>query len=241
MFELFSMENIIALLTLTVLEVVLGIDNIVVIAIVTGKLPHHQQAKTRSIGLLLAMVMRILLLLTITWIMRLTVPFFSIAEHPFSGKDLILLIGGLFLIGKSTHEINSQMEGIEHGAPGGRQHPKMSSAILQIVVLDLIFSLDSVITAVGMAQQISVMVLAVMAAIGIMMVFSGAISAFISKHPSIKMLALSFLVLIGTMLVAEGFGKHVDKGYIYFAMAFSLLVEALNIRTRAKAQRSQAN
>ncbi|HKX11631.1 MAG TPA: TerC family protein [bacterium] len=229
MSEIFTAEALIALLTLTSLEIVLGIDNIVFIAILTGKLPAHQRNKGRRIGLLLAMGMRIGLLLGITWVMRLTTPLFELFGHGFSGRDLILLIGGLFLIAKSTYEIHHKLEGAEGG---GTQLKAASfgSVILQIVVLDIIFSLDSVITAVGMASQIWVMITAVILAVGVMIAFAGPVSSFIERHPTFKMLALAFLLLIGVMLTAEGIGQHINKGYIYAAMAFSLFVEVLNIK-----------
>jgi predicted tellurium resistance membrane protein TerC len=246
--ELFTGENIIALLTLTSLEIVLGIDNVVFIAILAGKLPPEQQAKARKVGLTLAMVMRILLLLTITWVMGLTEPLFSIPTfwvagesegHGVSGRDLILLVGGLFLIAKATYEIHDKLEGDEHhGARGAMA--SFWSVIVQILLLDIVFSLDSVITAVGMVETredarwvgLTIMITAVVIAIGVMLAFAGKISAFVETHPTMKMLALSFLILIGVMLVTEGFHVHVPKGYVYFAMAFSLAVELLNMRLR---------
>ena len=233
--HLLSMENLIALLTLTALEIVLGIDNIVFLAILTGKLPEHQRARARRIGLSLAMFMRIGLLLAIKWIMGLTAPLFGLFGHDFSGRDLILLVGGLFLIAKSTHEIHEKLEGpAEHGPQAGGRAAAFGAIVAQIVAIDLVFSLDSVITAVGMAKHVEIMILAVIIAVFIMMAFSGAVSAFVERHPTIKMLALAFLLLIGVMLLAEGFDKHVERGYIYFAMAFSLGVEMLNIRARRK-------
>ncbi len=220
-----------ALATLTLLEIVLGIDNIVFISILTGKLPPEQQEKARIMGLGLALIGRLALLFSLTWLMRLTEPLFKVLGHPFSGRDLILLTGGLFLIGKSTFEIHERLEGIGEEKVV-RAHPSFTSIIVQIFLLDIIFSLDSVITAVGMAQHIPVMVLAIVIAVGIMMVSAGAVADFIHRHPTIKMLALSFLLLIGTSLVAEGLGFHIPKGYIYFAMAFSLFVEMLNLRLR---------
>ncbi len=238
MIELFTAENAVALLTLTALEIVLGIDNIVFLAIVTAKLPLEQQTRARNIGLALAMIMRILLLLSLSWMMKLTEPFFTITQfgldHAVSGRDLILLIGGLFLIGKATYEIHDKVEGTgEHGLTQ-RRGASFAVAIVQIVALDLIFSLDSVITAVGMANEILIMVTAVVIAVGMMFFFAGPISRFVERHPTIKMLALSFLVLVGVMLVVEGLHQHVPKGYIYFAMAFSLGVEFLNIRSASK-------
>ncbi len=230
--QLFTVENLIALATLTALEIVLGIDNIVFISILTGKLHPNRRAAGRRIGLALAMGMRILLLLAITWVMRLTQPLFELFGHGFSGRDLILLIGGLFLIAKSTYEIHDKLEGAEHAQAGKIVHASFLSVVVQIIVLDLIFSLDSVITAVGMAREIYVMIAAVVIAVGVMMVFAGAVSSFIERHPTFKMLALSFLLLIGVMLTVEGVGQHINKGYIYFAMAFSLFVELLNVRLR---------
>lgn len=222
-----------ALLTLTVLEVVLGIDNIIFISILAEKLPAAQRRSARLAGLAAAMVMRLALLFSITWVMRLTEPLFTILRHEISGRDLILLLGGLFLIAKSTHEIHVRLEGDEstngvaHKVPGG-----FAGIIVQIMLLDIVFSLDSVITAVGMANDIRVMVAAVVAAVGFMMFAAGPVSAFVNRHPTVKMLALAFLLLIGVTLVAEGFGHHVPKGYIYFAMAFSVFVEMLNLRLR---------
>jgi predicted tellurium resistance membrane protein TerC len=220
-----------ALLTLTALEIVLGVDNIVFISILSGKLPESQQARARLVGLSLAMGMRILLLLSINWIVGLTDPWFHIADHGFSGRDLILLFGGLFLMGKSTFEIHEKLEGAEHHETT-RQPASFVSVIIQIILLDIVFSLDSVITAVGMAKDVEVMIAAVVIAVLVMMVSAGAISGFVEAHPTVKMLALSFLLLIGMSLVAEGFHQHIPKGYIYFAMAFSVLVEVLNLRAR---------
>jgi predicted tellurium resistance membrane protein TerC len=221
----------IALGTLTVLEIVLGIDNVVFISILTGKLPPEQQPKARKIGLLLAMGMRIALLFSLTWMMRLTKPLFTIVEHPISGRDLILIIGGLFLLAKSTHEIHQKMEG-EEGHKSARVAPSFGSVLIQILLLDIVFSLDSVITAIGMADQIMVMVIAVVIAVGFMLIFAGPISRFVEKHPTVKILALSFLLLIGVNLIAEGLHQHIPKGYIYFAMAFSVFVEVINQRVR---------
>jgi len=234
MAELFTSQNAIALLTLAGLEIVLGIDNIVFISILVGKLPAAQQDSARRIGLLLAMGMRIALLLAITWVMGLTATLFAVLEHPFTGRDLILLLGGLFLVAKATWEIHDKLEGEAHGAGGARQAARFGAILTQIVLLDVVFSLDSVITAVGMAQHIEIMIAAVVIAVGVMMIFAGTISAFIERHPTLKMLALSFLLLIGVVLVADGFGQHVSKGYIYFAMAFSLFVEIMNIRIRGR-------
>jgi predicted tellurium resistance membrane protein TerC len=227
-----SPEAWIALLTLTVLEIVLGIDNIVFISILAGKLPFNRQARARTIGLALAMITRILLLLSLTWIMRLTAPILVVLEHEFSGRDLILLVGGIFLIWKSTHEIHERLEGESSPTGSARGAATMGGVLVQIALLDLVFSLDSVITAVGMANQVTVMIVAIMLAVGFMMFAASLISAFVERHPTVKMLALSFLLLIGVTLIAEGFGQHISKGYVYFAMAFSVFVEALNLRAR---------
>ena len=226
-------EAWIGLLTLTVLEIVLGIDNIIFISILAGKLPEHQQARARRLGLAGAMVTRILLLASLAWIIRLTAPLFTVFGHPFSGRDLILLAGGLFLIYKSTHEIHEKLEG-ESGQTGTRVPASFANVVGQIVLLDIVFSLDSVITAVGMARHLGVMITAVVIAVGIMMFSADAISSFVHRHPTIKMLALSFLLLIGVTLIADGLGQHIAKGYIYFAMGFSVFVEVLNIRIRAR-------
>ncbi len=233
--QLLSFENLVALLTLTAMEIVLGIDNIVFLAILTGKLPPAQQAKARRIGLFLAMFMRIGLLLTLSWIMRLTQPLFSAFGHAVSGRDLILLIGGAFLIFKATWEIHENLEVPGTHGPSGPAPASFGAAIAQIVALDIIFSLDSVLAAVGMARHIVVMVVAVVVAVGVMLVFADAVCRLIERHPTLKMLALSFLMLIGVMLLAEGSGKHIEKGYVYFAMAFSLAVELLNMRIRPHA------
>jgi predicted tellurium resistance membrane protein TerC len=224
-------ESWIALLTLTALEIVLGIDNIVFISILAGKLPHKDQARARTWGLAGAMVTRIALLLSIASIMRLTHPLFEMFGTAFSGKDIILVIGGLFLIAKSTHEIHDKLEGPEKTGVK-RAAATLVGVVIQIMVLDLVFSLDSVITAVGMANQVAIMIAAIVIAVGVMMVSSGAVSAFVHNHPTVKMLALSFLLLIGVTLVADGFQQHISKGYIYFAMAFSVFVEMLNLRIR---------
>lgn len=234
MIELFTAENAAALVTLTLLEIVLGIDNIVVLAIVTGKLPIEQQKFARNLGLALAMIMRILLLLSLNWLMSVTEPLFHLSfaawEHGVSLRDIILIVGGVFLLIKATYEIHDKMEGAGDHGVGHRKPASFASAIAQIVMMDLIFSLDSVITAVGMAQHIPVMVTAIVIAVGVMFIFAGAISRFVEKHPTIKMLALSFLILIGFVLIADGLGSHVPKGYIYTAMAFSLGVEMVNVR-----------
>ncbi len=225
----------IALATLTALEIVLGIDNVVFISILAGKLPPEQQARARRLGLGLAMFIRIGLLFSIAWIIRLTSPLFTVLEQEISGRDLILLVGGLFLLTKSTHEIHQKLEG-EPGQISTRTAASFSGVIVQILLLDIVFSLDSVITAVGMVDQIAVMVAAVVIAVGFMLVFAGPISEFVERHPTVKMLALSFLLLIGFALIAEGLDQHIPKGYIYFAMAFSLGVEMLNLRLRRKVE-----
>ena len=217
--------------TLTMLEVVLGIDNVVFISILSEKLPAAKRDKARVIGLGLAMVTRILLLLTLSWIIRLSDPLFTVLGQEISGRDLVLLLGGLFLLAKSTHEIHASLEGPD-GTRSARATPSFASILIQILLLDIVFSLDSVITAVGMVDQIGVMVAAVVVAVVFMMLFSKPISDFVARHPTIKMLALSFLLMIGVMLVAEGLGQHIPKGYIYFAMAFSVGVEMLNLRVR---------
>jgi predicted tellurium resistance membrane protein TerC len=219
----------VALTTLTALEIVLGIDNVIFISILAGKLPMDQQAKARRIGLMLAMLTRVGLLFSLAWIMRLTAPLFTLLSHEISGRDLILILGGLFLLGKSTHEIHAKLEA-EEGHPSERAGASFTGVIVQILILDMVFSLDSVITAVGMANQIGIMITAVVVAVGFMMVFAGAISDFVQRHPTVKMLALSFLLLIGVTLIAEGMDQHIPKGYIYFAMAFSVLVEMLNLK-----------
>jgi predicted tellurium resistance membrane protein TerC len=225
----------IAFATLTVLEIVLGIDNIVFISILSGKLPTDQQPRARLIGLALAMVMRILLLLVLAWIIRLTFPLFEVFAQEISGRDLILIVGGLFLVAKSTYEIHEKLEG-EHGGKSKRIPPSFGMVIFQILLLDIVFSLDSVITAVGMVDRVEVMIAAVVVAVAFMMVFAGPISRFVERHPTVKMLALSFLLLIGVTLIAEGFEQHISKGYIYFAMAFSVMVEMLNLKLRTRAR-----
>lgn len=230
----------IAFLTLTALEIVLGIDNIIFISILVSRLPAHQQAKGRFIGLSLAMGTRILLLLSITWIMRLTTDLFVLFGQGFSGRDLILFFGGLFLLFKSTVEIWHSVEGEAASEQDANVKAGFLGVMLQIAVIDIIFSLDSVITAVGLVQQVPVMIAAIMISIVVMMLSASTISAFIDKHPSLKVLALSFLIVVGTLLIAEAFGVHVPKGYIYFAMAFSLGVEALNIKMRSAMQAKRA-
>jgi predicted tellurium resistance membrane protein TerC len=226
----------ISLFTLTALEIVLGIDNVIFISILAGKLPKEQQAKARQTGLMLALVTRIILLCSITWVMSLTKVLFTlpVLDAPVTGKSLILLIGGLFLIGKSVMEIHEKLEGDDGHATSGRKVASFKAAIVQILLLDIVFSLDSVITAVGMANQLWVMITAVIVALGVMLVFAGAISDFVNRHPTLKMLALSFLILIGVMLVGDSLGHHIPKGYIYFSMAFAFGVEMLNLRLRAK-------
>jgi predicted tellurium resistance membrane protein TerC len=228
-------EGWIALLTLTVLEIVLGIDNIVFISILAGKLPKHERERARVLGLSLAMITRLLLLASITWVMGLTATLFGIFGHDISGRDLILLVGGLFLIAKSTHEIHASLEGDE-GPDGARAAVSFVSTLVQILLLDIVFSLDSVITAVGMADHLSIMMLAVVAAVGVMLVASKPIATFVERHPTVKVLALSFLLLIGMSLVGEGFDQHIPKAYIYFAMGFSVFVEMLNLRARKKSK-----
>lgn len=223
----------IALATLTALEIVLGVDNIVFISILAGKLPAAIQARARRVGLAAAMLMRIALLLSLSWIIGLTAPLFSLFGHGFSGRDLVLIAGGLFLLAKSTFEIHDKLEG-ETGRAAARVTPSFSGVIVQIMLLDIVFSLDSVITAVGMVNQVGVMIAAVMLAVGVMMVAAGPISDFVTRHPTVKMLALSFLLLIGLSLLVEGFGQHISKGYIYFAMGFSVFVEMLNLRVRRR-------
>ncbi|MCA8960820.1 MAG: TerC family protein [Planctomycetes bacterium] len=226
-------ESWIALLTLTVLEIVLGVDNIIFISILCGRLPSERRAAARRLGLILAMLMRIGLLLSISWVMRLEDPLLTLGEHAVSGKDLILLVGGLFLLGKSTHEIHAKLEGAEEeGQTAGGS--SFGSVILQIALLDIVFSLDSVITAVGMVDHVSIMVAAIIVAVGFMMFFARAVGEFVERHPTVKMLALSFLILIGMALIADGLHHHIPKGYIYFAMGFSVFVELLNLRLQRK-------
>lgn len=229
-------ETYISLLTLTVLEIVLGIDNIVFISILAGKLPPHQQAKARQLGLTLALITRVLLLCGLAWIMGLKTTLFTLLGHGFTGRDLILLAGGLFLLAKATREIHEKLEG-EDGLVTKRLPPTFAGVIVQILLLDIVFSLDSVITAIGMARRLGVMIAAVVIAVGFMLLFAGFISQFIERHPTLKMLALSFLLLIGVVLVADGLGQHIAKGYVYFAMAFSVMVETLNLRMQSKRPR----
>ena len=229
----------VALVTLTVLEIVLGIDNVIFISILAGRLPAGQQPRARTVGLALAMLTRIALLFSITWVMKLSTPLFTVLAQEISGRDIILIVGGLFLIAKSTHEIHNKLEG-EEEMKGASARAAFWSIIIQIMILDIVFSLDSVITAVGMASHLGIMVTAVVIAVIFMMGFSGPISRFVHKHPTVKMLALAFLLLIGVTLIAEGFDQHVSKGYIYFAMAFSVFVETLNLRIRSRQTRPVA-
>jgi predicted tellurium resistance membrane protein TerC len=225
----------IGFVTLAVLEIVLGIDNIIFISILAGKLPTAQQQRARLIGLGLAMLMRVLLLLSLSWIARLTAPLFAVLGMDISGRDLVLIVGGLFLIAKSTHEIHNRLEG-EEGEASGRVAATLSSVLVQIVLLDIVFSLDSVITAIGMVNEIGIMISAVVVAVIFMMLFARPIGDFVERHPTVKMLALAFLLMIGVALIGEGLDQHIPKGYIYFAMAFSVLVEMLNLRARKAAE-----
>jgi predicted tellurium resistance membrane protein TerC len=231
-------ENWLALVTLTVLEIVLGIDNIIFISILVGKLPDRQQPRARQLGLFLAMFLRIGLLASLAWMVKLTAPLFTVLRQEISGRDLILIVGGLFLLFKATREIHERLEG-EEGEANARVVATFSAVIVQILLLDIVFSLDSVITAVGMANHLGVMITAVVLAVGVMMWAAKPISDFVARHPTIKMLALSFLLLIGVSLIAEGLGVHIPKGYIYFAMAFSVLVEMLNLRESKVKKKSQ--
>lgn len=231
---LFTAEGLVALFTLTLLEIVLGIDNIIFISIVSNKLPEQQQPRARFIGLSLALIVRVAMLFGITWIIGFQEPLFSVFGAEFSGRDLILLGGGLFLISKSTSEIHHKIEGDQHEEKSGGKKATFAAIIFQIVMLDIIFSFDSILTAIGMTENISIMITAVIISLIIMMLFSSKISNFINQHPSLQMLALSFLILIGFMLGIEAFDNHVPKGYIYFAVFFSLVVEILNMRVRKK-------
>ena len=226
-------EALVSLVSLTVMEVVLGIDNLVFLSIMTGKLPPERQPAARRIGLGLALVMRVLLLMAMSWLVTLQTNLFTVFGEGISGRDLILIGGGLFLVGKATHEIFDKME-VDHSQPQRKPRASFGGVIVQIVLLDLVFSLDSVITAVGMARALSIMVAAVVIAVLVMLAFAGPISAFVERHPSLKILALSFLILIGVVLVADGLGQHIPKGYVYFAMAFSLGVELLNLKLRSR-------
>lgn len=234
MFDAFlTTDGLIALVTLTFLEIVLGVDNIIFISILSGKLGPAEQTRARRVGLMAAMIMRILLLLSLTWIMRLTASLFTVFEQEISGRDLILILGGLFLLGKATLEIHEKLEG-EEGHGSARVAPSFASVIFQIMLLDIVFSLDSVITAVGMAEDVSIMVTAVVISVAIMMFAAEPISAFVNRHPTVKVLALSFLLMIGVSLVGDGLGMHIPKGYVYFAMGFSVFVEMINLRLRKK-------
>ena len=226
-------ELAIALVTLTFLEIVLGVDNVIFISILAAKLPKNQQKRARRVGLIAAMLMRIVLLMGIAWMARLTSPLFTVAGNDFSGRDLILIIGGLFLLAKATWEIHDKLEGSE-GEASGKVAASFASVITQVMLLDIVFSLDSVITAIGMAENLTVMVTAVVLAVLVMLLAAESISDFVESHPTVKILALSFLLLIGMSLVADGFGQHISKGYIYFAMGFSVFVEMINIRVRRK-------
>ena len=228
-----TVDGLVALVTLTVLEVVLGIDNVIFISILSGKLPKTEQERARRIGLMAAMVMRILLLMSIAWIMQLQAEILRIAGRGLSGRDLILIVGGLFLIFKATREIHEKLEG-EDGQISARVAPSLAAVIAQIMLLDIVFSLDSVITAVGMAEDIAIMIAAVVIAVGIMLFSAKSVSEFVDAHPTVKVLALSFLLLIGCSLVADGFGTHIPKGYIYFAMGFSVFVEVINLRVKKR-------
>ena len=233
--HLFTVENAISLLSLSAMEIVLGIDNIIFIAILSQKVARPQRRMVRRVGLILALGMRLGLLFALSFVMGLTAPLLTVLGQAISGRDLVLLLGGLFLMGKATHEIYDKLE-VDHSEEDARSESrgKVASVLVQIMVLDIVFSLDSVITAVGMAQHLSIMVVAMLIAVGVMLIFADSLSEFINRHPSMKVLALSFLLLIGSLLVAEAFDRHVSKGYIYFAMAFALLIELLNMRLRKK-------
>jgi predicted tellurium resistance membrane protein TerC len=230
----FTSEGLISLLTLTFLEIVLGVDNIIFISIVSNKLPKHQQAKARNIGLIMALGFRIALLFGISFIIGLTAPLFVVWDYAISGRDLVLVLGGLFLLAKSTSEIHEKMEGESHEAGSTKIATTLSKTIVQIVLLDIVFSFDSILTAVGLSDHLSIMITAVVISLVVMMVFAGRIAAFINNHPTLQILALSFLILIGFMLILDGLGQHVPKGYIYFAVAFSLIVEVINLRMKKK-------
>lgn len=237
---LFTVDNMVALLTLSILEIVLGIDNVIFIAILCDKLPESQRGRLRTVGLMLAAGIRVLLLLLVNWIMTLQDELFAIAGHGYSGKDLILLGGGLFLIGKATYEIHEKIETPGHESGPGNAGRTFTIVLAQILALDIVFSLDSIITAVGMAKDVRIMIAAILVAVAVMLWFAGPVSRFVAQHPTMKMLALAFLVLIGVLLVADGFHHHVPRGYIYFAMSFAFVVELLNIRaTKARAAARQ--
>jgi predicted tellurium resistance membrane protein TerC len=229
---LLTAEGWVSLTTLTAMEIVLGIDNIIFISILSGKLPPAEQPRARRLGLVLALFMRLGLLFTISWMMQLTAPLFAVLGQEISGRDLILIVGGTFLVGKSVHEIHDKLEARPEAQSATARGGSFLAILIQILLLDIVFSLDSVITAVGMAPSLVVMVLAMIIAVGVMLIFAGPIGSFVERHPTMKILALSFLILIGVVLVADGLGQHISKGYIYFAMAFALLVEAINLRVR---------
>ena len=232
--DFLNLSNLMALTTLTLLEIILGVDNIVVIAIVTSRLPQKQQSLARRLGLALAMGQRIILLACLSWLAHLTDVLFSVKGIDFSGRSLVLLIGGLFLVAKATHEIHAATEGDDEHGSKSRKTARLLPTLVQITLLDIVFSLDSVITAVGMVDQLGIMILAIILAVFMMMVYANTVSNFILQHPTVKMLALSFLLLIGFVLIADGLGRHIEKGYIYFAMAFAVMVEVLNFRLRSR-------
>jgi len=239
---LFSAEGLVALVSLTVMEIVLGIDNVLLVAILSQKVKPEHRARVRQLGISLALVLRIALLFTLSWLMGLTRPLFTLFDHAFSGRDLVLLAGGLFLIYKATHELYERIELTDQDDDQSAEREKPAGSIatvFQILALDVVFSLDSVITAVGMARALVVMIAAMMIAVGVMLIFSGVVSEFVDRHPSMKILALSFLLLIGVLLTADAFGHHISRGYVYFAMAFSLLVELMNMRFRKKSKRKR--
>ena len=229
---LFEVDALIALVTLTALEIVLGIDNIIFISILASRLPVEQQARARTLGLGVAMVTRVLLVLSLTWVMKLTAPLFAVLGHTVSGRDLILIGGGLFLLAKSTLEIHHKLEGDDESHSAAKAVASFTGVIIQIMILDIVFSLDSVITAIGMTDNVPVMIIAIVLAVGFMMIAAGAVSRFVDNHPTVKILALSFLILVGVALIGEGLHFHIPKGYIYFAMAFSIAVEMVNLRVR---------
>jgi predicted tellurium resistance membrane protein TerC len=235
---LLSTEGLVSLVTLTFLEIILGIDNVVFLSIIAGKLPPEQQRKARILGISLALIARIILLLGVSWLIGLQKPILSIHDYHLSYRDLILIAGGLFLIGKSTAEIHAKLEGKGHGARKPKV-PTLTSAIIQIILIDLVFSLDSILTAIGLVEDVLIIVIAIVISLAVMLIFSKSISDFISKHPAMKLLAISFLIMIGTLLVMEGLHVHVPRGYIYFAMAFALAVELLNMKIRKKTYRSE--
>jgi predicted tellurium resistance membrane protein TerC len=235
-----SPELWLAFVTLLLLEIVLGIDNIVFISILSGKLPEQQQARARLVGIALALITRLLLLASLSWVIGLTAPWVTLWGHELSGRDFILLLGGIFLLGKATYELHHHLEGHEDSGGAGRKAATFGAVVVQIMLIDIVFSLDSVITAVGMVEQLSIMICAVVVAMGVMLALSGPISSFVNKHPTVKVLALSFLLLIGGSLVAEGFDLHIPKGYVYGPIAFSVFVEILNLTARARGERRRA-